>query len=49
MRQICRLCEPYITPAELKSVFGELSAEIASKYMEEGPHGRFRLRAPFAR
>ena len=30
-------------------MFGELAAEAASKYLEEGPHGRFRFRAPFAR
>ncbi len=48
-RRASRLCEPYITPTQLRSAFGEQAGEAAPKFLEAGPHGRSRFRGAFAR
>ena len=45
----CRLCNPYITTTILEDTFGELSAEVAAKYLTEYEKGRYRLKEEYAR
>ena len=46
---IDRLCEPYITQPLLQRAFGEMAEEVACRYLQEGLHGRYRLRPQYAR
>jgi hypothetical protein len=46
----CRLCDPYVTWQLIQEEFGDLAAEVASKYFEENAAARrYVFRAPYSR